>query len=100
MNLTKANAILSLLPEAQFVLRGDALEWLDSRPQPSEEAIQAELDRLTAEQPLKEAQSARATAYISESDPIFFKAQRGEVPITEWEAKVAEIRARFPYPTV
>lgn len=45
-----------------------------------------------------EAQANRAAAYTSESDPIFFKYQRGEALETDWIAKVDEIRARYPYP--
>lgn len=44
------------------------------------------------------AKEARAAAYREESDPLFFKAQRGEATIQEWQDKVAEIRARFPVP--
>jgi len=40
---------------------------------------------------------ARAAAYKAEADPLFFKAQRGEATMQEWQAKVAEIKARFPY---
>ena len=40
----------------------------------------------------------RAFAYAAEADPLFFKAQRGEATTDEWTAKVAEIKARFPYP--
>jgi hypothetical protein len=81
------------------VLRGDDLEWLDKQqPQPTEAEIQAELARLIAEYPSKIAQRQRATAYTAEADPLFFKAQRGEATIEEWEAKVAEIRTRYPYP--
>lgn len=39
----------------------------------------------------------RAAAYSVEADPLFFKAQRGEVTMQDWESKVAEIKARFPY---
>lgn len=42
--------------------------------------------------------AARAEAYRNESDPLFFQAQRGEAEMAEWEAKVQEIRDRFPYP--
>jgi hypothetical protein len=49
--------------------------------------------------PTKEEQEAsRQAAYTSESDPIFFMAQRGEATMEEWQAKVAEIKARYPYP--
>ena len=51
------------------------------------------------EQALATAQRNRAAAYTSEADPLFFKAQRGEATIEEWQAKVAEIRSRYPYPT-
>jgi hypothetical protein len=50
------------------------------------------------EQALATAQHNRATAYTTEADPLFFKAQRGEATIEEWQAKVAEIRSRYPYP--
>lgn len=40
---------------------------------------------------------AREAAYKAESDSLFFKVQRGEATMQEWQAKVAEIKARFPY---
>lgn len=46
----------------------------------------------------KAAEANRAAAYRLEADPLFFKAQRGEATTDEWTAKVAEIKARFPYP--
>ncbi len=44
-----------------------------------------------------EAKQNREAAYKVEADPLFFKSQRGEVTQAEWQAKVAEIKARFPY---
>jgi hypothetical protein len=44
-------------------------------------------------------ETARAAAYRAEADPLYFKSQRGEATEAEWLAKVAEIKARFPYPT-
>lgn len=50
--------------------------------------------------PTKAQQEAlRQAAYAAESDPLFFMAQRGEATMEEWTAKVAEIKARYPYPT-
>lgn len=40
--------------------------------------------------------SKRKAAYINEADSLFFKAQRGEATLEEWQAKIAEIKARFP----
>jgi len=39
--------------------------------------------------------AARAEAYRVESDPLFFKAQRGEATMDEWLAKVEEIKSRY-----
>lgn len=58
-----------------------------------------EIAAILAKQPTREDQeAARRAAYTVEADPIFFMAQRGEATMAEWEAKVAEIKARFPYP--
>jgi hypothetical protein len=43
-----------------------------------------------------EAQANRKAAYEQEADPLFFKAQRGEATMQEWQDKIAEIKARFP----
>jgi len=95
--MIKAKAIQSLRPNAEWVLRGDDLEWLDTnQTQPTEAEITAEVARLTALEPARIATENRRSAYIAEADPLFFKAQRGEATVEEWQAKVAEIKARFP----
>lgn len=40
----------------------------------------------------------RKLAYQLEADPIFFKAQRGEVTMQNWLDKVSEIKSRYPQP--
>lgn len=45
----------------------------------------------------EEAKRQRAAAYAAEADSLFFKSQRGEATVQEWQDKVAEIKARFPY---
>jgi hypothetical protein len=95
--ITKGQAIASLRVGAEWVLRGDDLEWLDAnQTQPTEAEIAAEVARLTALEPARIATENRRSAYIVEADPLFFKAQRGEATVEEWQAKVAEIKARFP----
>lgn len=99
MNWT-VKAIQSLRPDAEFVLRGDELEWLDQiQTEPTAEEIAAEAARLEADEPRRIAQQSRAAAFAAESDPLFFKAQAGEIDQSEWIAKRDEIRARYPYPT-
>jgi hypothetical protein len=95
--ITKADALQSLRPGAEWVLRGDDLEWLDqNQTQPTDAEIDAEVARLTALEPACIATENRRAAYIAEADPLFFKAQRGEATMEEWQAKVADIKARFP----
>ena len=54
----------------------------------------------TEDKPLTEIEEIRSNSkaefYRIESDPIFFKWQRGEATQQEWLDKVAEIKARFP----
>jgi hypothetical protein len=49
-----------------------------------------------AEMKAADASRERQAAYAAESDPLFFKAQRGEVTMQEWQDKVEEIKQRFP----
>ena len=49
-----------------------------------------------AEKKAAEAEANRKAAYISEADPLFFKSQRGEATLQEWQDKIAEIKTRYP----
>jgi len=40
-------------------------------------------------------EAQRSQAYRNESDPLFFKSQRGEATHQEWLDKVAEIKERY-----
>ncbi len=54
---------------------------------------------LTAEEIAQQAaqiKAQRAEAYRTESDPLFFKAQRGEATQQQWLDKIAEIKVRYP----
>lgn len=50
------------------------------------------------EKQIDELKTLRNAAYATESDPLFFKTQRGEATLEEWQAKIAEIKSRYPYP--
>jgi len=94
------NALYELRPNSKWHLKGDYysdLEWLDSeQSKPTEEEINAILPSIEIAMANKEADANRRAAYVAESDPLFFKAQRGEGTMADWEAKVAEIKARYP----
>ncbi len=95
-----AKAIINLRPGAKWSVDGnsyDGITWLDTnQTQPTEAEITAEAARLTALEPARIATENRRSAYIVEADPLFFKAQRGEATMEEWQVKVAEIKNRFP----
>jgi len=66
--------------------------WVVIDPEPAPEPVE-QLPPTKAD-----LQAYRQFAYSQEADPIFFMAQRGEATVEEWTAKVAEIKARYPYP--
>jgi hypothetical protein len=99
MNWT-VKAIQSLRPDAEFVLRGDELEWLDQiQTEPTAEEIATEAARLEADEPRRIVQQSRAAAFAAEADPLFFQVQRGEASQEDYDQLVAEIRSRYPYPS-
>ena len=52
--ITRVNAIQSLKPNSEWVLRGDKLEWLDNtQTQPTELEIQTKIAELTAAEPMR-----------------------------------------------
>jgi len=51
-------------------------------------------EEIEAEQKAEEEQ-IRIDAYRNESDPLFFKYQRGEIEKQEWLDKIAEIKSRY-----
>jgi hypothetical protein len=74
MTPDKSQALQILRPGAEWVLRGDDLEWLDqTQTEPTEAEIEAELARLIAEQPWKILRQRRdqlltETDYLALSD--------------------------------
>ncbi len=85
-------AIYALYPQAIRTVGNNAV---DANGDPVEYDIQA----VEAKAAQMQARQQRSAAYAIEADPLFFKAQRGEATIEEWQAKVDEIRARYPYPS-
>lgn len=62
------------------------LDWLTegNTPEPADPA------------PTPDYSALRSQAYRDESDPLYFKSQRGEATHQEWLDKVDEIKARWP----
>lgn len=91
-----AQACMNLRPDAGVSIDEDVIYWHGITDIPTDAEIAAEVARLTALEPARIAGENRRAAYITEADPLFFKAQRGEATMAEWQAKVAEIKTRYP----
>ncbi len=98
--ITFQEAVKNLRPETEWTMSNDDVEsiiWHTENVVPlTKSEVDAEIARLTALEPIRIATENRKAAYIAEADPLFFKAQRGEATLQEWQDKVAEIKARFP----
>jgi hypothetical protein len=89
-------------PNALWALTGTeyaGLEWLDESPKPTKAALEKAWPQVQYDTQVKDVNTQRLTAYQNESDPIFFEYQRGENTEEAWKAKIAEIQARYPFPT-
>jgi len=88
-------------PDAQWTLDGDSysgLTWLSESPKPSEEDLRSEWAQVEYEVAYDAVQKARQAAYQSESDPVFFDYQRGEVTEQDWLDAVQAVKDAHPYP--
>jgi hypothetical protein len=66
--INKADALLSLCPGSEWVIRGDEITWMDSnKTEPTSEAITAEITRLEALEPWNELRQQR-NRLIAETD--------------------------------
>jgi hypothetical protein len=94
--MNKAKALESLTPQAQWVLRGDELEWLDDvQTQPTDAEITAEISRLQAEYDSKQYARARAIEYSALNQfEMQFDDQQNNT--TTWVDAINDIKARFP----
>ena len=92
MAISKLEAIQSLHPTAQFVLRGDELTWQsDDITEPTDAEITAEQERLQAEYDGLAYARARALAYpsLSEFVEAYTEKEIGE-DSTKWDAYVVK----------
>ena len=60
-------AILSIMSDAKFALRGNTLDWMDDRQQPTEAQIQAKIAELEAAEPLRQLREQR-NQLLAQSD--------------------------------
>ena len=94
--IKKSNALLSLRPNSEFVIRGETIEWLDTNTtKPTDAEINAELTRLQAEYDAKAYQRNRKPEYPDIGDQLddLFKAGAFS---TEMAAKIQAVKDKYP----
>lgn len=88
-------------PGTQWTLNGDTydgLTWLDDSPKPTQAELDAAWPQVDYNNQYAAVEQARLVAYEQQSDPIFFKWQRGDATEAEWRAAVAKVKTENPYP--
>ena len=94
--MTTVDALQSLKPKAEWVLRGDVLEWLDGvQTEPTQSEIDAEVIRLQAEYDSQEYARNRKAEYdqLNQFEMQFDDDRDGT---TTWVDKINEIKGRHP----
>ena len=89
-------ALQSLRPKAEWVLRGDEIEWHDKiQTQPTDAEIQEEITRLKAEYDSQEYARKRKAEYdqLNQYEMQFDYKRDGT---TTWVDKINEIKGKYP----
>ena len=92
----KSDAIVSLRPNAQWALRGDTLEWLDTeQTQPTDAEIDVEVIRLQAAYDAKQYARDRQKVYPPITDQLDTIYHEG---IDAWKAVITAVKEEYPKP--
>jgi hypothetical protein len=92
--MTTVDALQSLKPNAEWVLRGDTLEWLDSKQtEPTQSQIDAEVTRLQAVYDGNKYQRDRAAEYPSVADQLDDIYHNG---VDGWKATIKTTKDKYP----
>ena len=101
MNIDYSAVLTANYPNSQWKLNGDTyegLDWLDDSPKPTQAELDAAWPQVNYANQYAIVEAARLTAYEQQSDPIFFKWQRGDATEAEWREAVAKVKLDNPYP--
>jgi hypothetical protein len=74
------------------------LDWQSNNAKPTQAELDALWPQVQYETQCAAVEAARLTAYEQQSDPLFFKWQRGDATELEWREAVAKVKAENPYP--
>lgn len=94
--ITKINAIQSLVPGAEVVIRDGVVEWHVPNVAPvTDEQIEQELIRLQAEYEANEYQRQRAAEYPSIADQLDMLYHDG---LAGWKKEIDKVKNKYPKP--
>lgn len=94
--IKKANAIKSLVPNAEFAISDGVLTWVNPSIAPVTDAqIEAEMVRLDAEYQANQYQRDRAAEYPSFADQFDTLYHGG---YDAWKATIDSVKAKYPKP--
>ena len=100
--MTDYAVVLTVLyPNAEWSLDGDeysGLTWLDDSPKPSKKTLDDAWPQVQHEREYAQVEQARRARYQAETDGMYFAAIRDDLPLDDWKAAVAAIKADLPYP--
>ena len=90
-------ALQSLRPKAEWVLRGDEIEWHDKiQTQPTDAEIQEEITRLKAEYDSQEYARKRKDEYDQMGNQFEMMFDDKRDGTTTWVDKINEIKGKYP----
>lgn len=101
MSTDYAAVLVANYPNSQWTLNGDkydGLTWLSDTPKPTQAELDAAWPQINYNNQCAAVEQARLVAYEQQSDPVFFKWQRGDATEAEWREAVAKVKAENPYP--
>ena len=96
-----------LRPNAEWQLAGeptneqeydDSLSWYGPSDAPTWQEINAAWPQVNYDNQCAVIEATRLDAYEKQSDPLYFKWQRGDATEAEWRAAVAKVKTDNPYP--
>jgi hypothetical protein len=95
--IEKTHALQSLRPGAQWVIRGDDIEWMDTeQTQPADAEINAEIARLQAAYDATQYQRKRAAEYPPMADYLDGLVKGDQAQIDAYVAACLAVKAKYP----
>jgi hypothetical protein len=95
--ITKIQAILSLVPDAQVVIRDEVVEWIEPSTAPTTDAqIDAEVARLQAEYDAKQYQRDRAKEYPDFKDYLDGIVKGDTAQVQAYIDACNAVKAKYP----